>query len=1135
MGEIEGEVRELRLAVSMVGGSSLAVHIHGTAQELEAFARAEGLYGSLARLTRTKPVIDILSGTSAGGINSVLLATALTNGTKMKVAEAVFKEEADMDVLLRRIGFSEDGGPSILRGNAVLLKSLKDVFKKLLTSQECESTVENIDLFVTGTFLQGFPQTYFGDAGTRIYSKQHQGVFHFRRHDGRNDFCRSANGSAADLLAKAARTTASLPAIFEVSDVSPEQFELPDSASGTPIIELPALTKVWMGDGGYLNVRPLDLVIKSIARKPVQKLPVDRRVVLVEPTPDSLDIVEEDLLGPDPLKHVQLFASISMSQSLHGLLEQADYHNRNVQKVQRALDVAKESFRKYKLEEKEPQISEQQLGLFVSTSAEAIAARLKDTWAARMGIHGKDLVGGAKPALKHQQRRELSNKLEEFCRLFEDKVLHRLKTAHLEALRGGAVERNLRQYDVLALERKIVWLIDDLYQTFENLSEEARESQAWESIFSKAYLLFELAQKLLRKAVRDYGKAVALNERGEWAFDHLVFEKEIDLDQADWERLKKEFGREFRAEREVERLEQYLNYLFTSSLTLDLGQQTGLVLAPEKPADLEDASLFSTYLQWLDIHLFPIQYAAEVQFHQPLKIAMIDPFEKLGLSGLVKPEDKVAGDTLMKFGGFLRHTWRVNDIIWGRIDASSKLIKLMMDREFLQKTYDSKPNELWAEVAQELGLNEETPLKDGSLAKHLTGLPEYKAAAKWNESEDNWWALCHVLATHHHLTIVRESLPELLASDLWESAKMMCPSKAEEILGEELKVPAIRNGAQLRKPEEIAKDLRSEVDELKTQKLIDIFRGLNFGGQTAADIPRKLNVQRGLRFAWSTFKTMRHSKGQFPVNHFHKLFRPIEFALVSLSKMIANPVSFGLGSLFLFLILVAWTACCPTWPIRDGQPLVWTLPAGLVLMFYVLVSGVVVTPKKPRTPKWWEVAILGLLLALTSYTGYQTNITKPVFERGVPDRHAEHFTPDGWPGTGIVPFQFVGNRERAAALVDIWSYNGQLENAKRSHQADLRFIVCYMLFGGFGFLVLAQCYGWPMLQVFGVCTALAGLFDLGETLVLIQALTGKASEFALCATAFAASLKFALLWPLVLALLSSLLLAVWYGVKKAFS
>src|SRR3954454_4175790 len=96
----EHDVRELRLALVCYGGVSLAIYMHGITKELEKLTRASArfaetdenpfepsqteyaYFNALARKAatdgyRTRVVVDIIAGTSAGGINGVCLAKAI--------------------------------------------------------------------------------------------------------------------------------------------------------------------------------------------------------------------------------------------------------------------------------------------------------------------------------------------------------------------------------------------------------------------------------------------------------------------------------------------------------------------------------------------------------------------------------------------------------------------------------------------------------------------------------------------------------------------------------------------------------------------------------------------------------------------------------------------------------------------------------------------------------------------------------------------------------------------------------------------------------------------------------------------------------------------------------------------------
>jgi hypothetical protein len=45
------------------------------------------------------------------------------------------------------------------------------------------------------------------------------------------------------------------------------------------------------------------------------------------------------------------------------------------------------------------------------------------------------------------------------------------------------------------------------------------------------------------------------------------------------------------------------------------------------------------------------------------------------------PADKLAGDALGHFGGFLSRDWRRNDVLWGRMDAAEVIVRLFLENE----------------------------------------------------------------------------------------------------------------------------------------------------------------------------------------------------------------------------------------------------------------------------------------------------------------------------------------------------------------------------------------------------------------------------------------------------------------------
>jgi patatin-related protein len=112
--------KELRLALICYGGVSLAVYMHGITREVwhlvrasrafhdgsEATGSSEAIYRDLiaemARISgvRMRVLTDIISGASAGGINGVFLAQAITTGQSLEPLTDLWLRNADVETLI---------------------------------------------------------------------------------------------------------------------------------------------------------------------------------------------------------------------------------------------------------------------------------------------------------------------------------------------------------------------------------------------------------------------------------------------------------------------------------------------------------------------------------------------------------------------------------------------------------------------------------------------------------------------------------------------------------------------------------------------------------------------------------------------------------------------------------------------------------------------------------------------------------------------------------------------------------------------------------------------------------------------------------------------------------------------------
>lgn len=271
--------QEIRFAIVMYGGISLAIYINGVAQELLHLVRAtapanhpdtdgqnlakyadseltgsEKVYRKLGQMLvrgkdpldlsvtspkqeggnqaigqepaaiRTRFVVDILSGSSAGGINAVFLAKALANDQPLRDLESLWVEEGEMAVLINdRDSLSktnlkvQDPPKSLLNSRRMywqLLDALDGMEAVTRSSVTGSTNMEELDLFVTATDMAG-QIIKLQLADRTVQERRHRKVFHFVFSAGNgqtlNDFIAANN----PFLAFAARATSAHPAAFE--------------------------------------------------------------------------------------------------------------------------------------------------------------------------------------------------------------------------------------------------------------------------------------------------------------------------------------------------------------------------------------------------------------------------------------------------------------------------------------------------------------------------------------------------------------------------------------------------------------------------------------------------------------------------------------------------------------------------------------------------------------------------------------------------------------------------------------------------------------------------------------------------------------------------------------------------------
>ena len=315
--EDTGTGQEVRFAVAMSGGVSLAVWMGGVARELNLLQQASNLrqsesmsisangsgsggtqagadarhatdgqpgtgpapdwdaecrelYLRLLKLLDVTVTTDVLSGTSAGGINAALLGLSSATGVDLGGLRDLWLTTGSMDMLLRDPG--EPNPPSLMQGDKVLFSQLNrgisDFYESAPKDQaRAAQGLARTTVFITTTMMSGETSRFTDDYGTLVPDVDHHGLFTFDQQ------ALGADGGkpALTALALAARSSASFPGAFEPSFV-PIHSSI-DAASGVPehpdMADFANMTRShWVADGGLLANRPLTPLLAEVFSQP---------------------------------------------------------------------------------------------------------------------------------------------------------------------------------------------------------------------------------------------------------------------------------------------------------------------------------------------------------------------------------------------------------------------------------------------------------------------------------------------------------------------------------------------------------------------------------------------------------------------------------------------------------------------------------------------------------------------------------------------------------------------------------------------------------------------------------------------------------------------------------------------------
>jgi patatin-related protein len=348
--------KELRLALVCYGGISLAVYMHGITKEIWKLLRAsrafhandapeqgsESVYHRLlsdvaqAHGLKLQVFADIIAGASAGGINGIFLAQAITSGQSLEPLTALWLESADVEKLLdpdarpigrftkfwaqpiawiatRKPGGTVDKTVAVEAraevreklthfvrarwfeppfGGAVFSTMLLDAFDAMAATGNGPALIPDeqpLDLFVTVTDFRGHPERLRLHSPREIVEQEHRLTLSFRHWIAEDTTLGETPG-----LVYAARATASFPGAFppftvaeldgviatRKTDWSQRNAFLSRIMPRTP----DQAEKLILIDGSVLANAPFEPAIQALRDRPARR-EVDRRFVYIDPKP----------------------------------------------------------------------------------------------------------------------------------------------------------------------------------------------------------------------------------------------------------------------------------------------------------------------------------------------------------------------------------------------------------------------------------------------------------------------------------------------------------------------------------------------------------------------------------------------------------------------------------------------------------------------------------------------------------------------------------------------------------------------------------------------------------------------------------------------------------------------------------
>lgn len=681
--------RETRLAVVLYGGISLAVYMNGVAHELYRLVRGREVYGFLKMLTDSNVVTDVISGTSAGGLNGVFLSHVLAN---QEFDEEPLPFQAFSD-LWRRHGAAQDlldfdaQDPVMSLFNPrVYHYHLERAFSgKVMTApqrgeqvavtpeevrkDDLPSPVDELDLFVTGTNMLGCAHTQIDALGRDENYLDYMVRFHLKLRRDRtggalidriNNFNGKPGVPVADALATLCRITSCIPPAFAPVEVQLGQDEnerdgllmkWAQQGGFRPSTAIQGQTHLYLSDGGSLDNRPFGPAVKEIKFRLASR-PVTRKLFYVDPVAQEFAVCnfqKRPVMLPDVL--VAAGSDLPRYKSIRDNTDAIRDHN---------FDVA------------------------------AYASQL-----AVLELAAKKLAlpaGLLEPEVLRRFRRDRFYLSQEATReLLLNKAQADSADIHspLDRLVGEAGTYAYEAIDIAYVSRFAFYLAAKLYAQRAAVANGDAVLTTLQNAIDGVNGVIELLQAVAYPA-RRAASAILWDPGRKSTRDRLLDIRkayEAELHTQSWGAVAAYLD-DRKPLLPYDAILRGIKALKLDAKPGEADAQPALTTIADRlrdfaihTAELGDHRAAIEQFEALDFALMPFHARNPNLEAEQVSPVLLGADRVAGYAPKESARRKLAGDDFYAFAAFFRQSWRSNDLLWGRLDAAQNLIDSLVDRE----------------------------------------------------------------------------------------------------------------------------------------------------------------------------------------------------------------------------------------------------------------------------------------------------------------------------------------------------------------------------------------------------------------------------------------------------------------------